>query len=137
MTVVGLDNSILDKVSRPDRRRQRLSEPRTCRGCSSTGVSSRRLPTRGIHCSRRLRFLSISASNLDEFFTVRAAGLRQLVTKGCRDAQPGRNVPRASNCIAIHEEADRLTLAQQARWEVLKPRDRERKGIQIVEPDAS
>ncbi len=42
----------------------------------------------------RLRFLSIAASNLDEFYMVRAAGLFGLLRAGVGAIQP----TRASNC---------------------------------------
>jgi polyphosphate kinase len=67
----------------------------------------------------RLRFLSISGNNLDEFFMVRVAGLKgqQLANVTERSAD-GLNP--AQQLAAIAAETDRLTLAQQEVWTTLK-----------------
>ncbi|WP_290485374.1 polyphosphate kinase 1, partial [Hyphomonas sp. UBA3195] len=67
----------------------------------------------------RLRFLSISASNLDEFEMVRYAGLREQVRAGVVKASqdgltPGEQVDR------IEEASLKLIAEQQARWRSLK-----------------
>jgi polyphosphate kinase len=60
----------------------------------------------------RLRFLSISADNLDEFYTVRVAGLREL-------AQAGNTTPAydgltpAEQLVLINEDARNLMQTQQ------------------------
>jgi len=80
----------------------------------------------------RLRFLSISATNLDEFYTVRVAGLREL-------AQAGNMTPAADGLspaeqlVLIDEDARRLMQAQQTMLEALREEMR-REGIEIVLP---
>ncbi|MEX3316029.1 RNA degradosome polyphosphate kinase [Sulfitobacter sp. PS-8MA] len=60
----------------------------------------------------RLRFLSISATNLDEFYTVRVAGLRELAQAGNTTAAADGLTP-AEQLILINEDARKLMLSQQ------------------------
>jgi len=63
----------------------------------------------------RLRFLSISASNLDEFYMVRVAGLRAQVRNGVD--RPGMDgLTPARQLEEINEAAAELMNAQQAAW---------------------
>ncbi|MEM0985666.1 MAG: RNA degradosome polyphosphate kinase [Pseudomonadota bacterium] len=67
----------------------------------------------------RLRFLSISASNLDEFYMVRYAGLREQVRAGItRPSQDG--MTPAEQVAAVEAAAADLMKAQQKRWKTLK-----------------
>lgn len=67
----------------------------------------------------RLRFLSISATNLDEFYNVRVAGLREL-------ARAGNTTPAADGLtpveqlVLINENARKLLDAQQETYEQLR-----------------
>jgi len=60
----------------------------------------------------RLRFLSISGNNLDEFYMVRVAGLRGQVRAGIETLSMEGMTP-AQQLSAIAEHADALMLAQQ------------------------
>jgi polyphosphate kinase len=78
----------------------------------------------------RLRFLSISATNLDEFYTVRVAGLRALVRNGnAMLSEDGRSP--AEQLTLIHADARKLMLKQQSVLNALK-REMEAQGISIV-----
>ena len=67
----------------------------------------------------RLRFLSISASNLDEFFMVRVAGLRgQLAQEVDRLSADG--LTPAQQLALTAAESDRLMAEQQAVWQGLR-----------------
>jgi polyphosphate kinase len=67
----------------------------------------------------RLRFLSISGSNLDEFFMVRVAGLKGHQIQGVDDlSADGMTATQQLDDIA--EEADALVVAQQAEWMLLR-----------------
>ncbi|MEL6914245.1 MAG: RNA degradosome polyphosphate kinase [Pseudomonadota bacterium] len=78
----------------------------------------------------RLRFLSISATNLDEFYTVRVAGLREL-------AQAGNTTPAADGLtpaeqlVQINADARKLMERQQVVYAELKEL-MEAQGIDIL-----
>ena len=78
----------------------------------------------------RLRFVSISATNLDEFYTVRVAGLRELVREG--NATPSDDgLTPAEQLSMINADARRLMGAQQGVWNRIR-REMEEAGIVIL-----
>lgn len=78
----------------------------------------------------RLRFVSISATNLDEFYTVRVAGLRELVREGTGTPSDDGLSP-AEQLTLINADARRLMGAQQAVWNRLR-QEMEEEGIVIL-----
>lgn len=69
----------------------------------------------------RLRFLSISASNLDEFYMVRVAGLKGQERAGIKHPSQDGLTP-AQALAAINERAGRLIAAQLDCWRDLRKR---------------
>jgi polyphosphate kinase len=78
----------------------------------------------------RLRFLSISATNLDEFYTVRVAGLRAQLRSGTSGPSvDGRGA--GEQLRLINEDARRLMQTQQTTLNKLK-REMESEGIVVL-----
>ena len=82
----------------------------------------------------RLRFLSISASNLDEFHMVRAAGLYGQVSAGVTTLSIDGQTP-AQQLTAINEFVARLVADKQACWNALKL-ELAQVGVRIVDRQA-
>src|SRR5690242_20831168 len=81
----------------------------------------------------RLRFLSISANNLDEFYMVRVAGLKGQVLAGIATPSQDGLTP-AQQLEAINRRAGKLMRDQQVTWRVLRQQLAET-GIGVVGPD--
>ena len=81
----------------------------------------------------RLRFLSISASNLDEFYMVRVAGLKAQVATGVSSESPDKMTP-IEQLRAIDKSVAELRKEQQRGAEAILA-DLEKEGIELVDPD--
>jgi polyphosphate kinase len=80
----------------------------------------------------RLRFLSISGSNLDEFYMVRVAGLKGQVEAGVIQISQDGRTP-AQQLSAINGSARALLEEQQVAWEMLRE-ELTGEGIAVVRP---
>ena len=79
----------------------------------------------------RLRFLSISANNLDEFYMVRVAGLKGQVREGVRTiSQDG--LTAGQQLERVNELAAVLMADQQSRWRDLRQELRA-EGLQVID----
>ena len=81
----------------------------------------------------RLRFLSISANNLDEFYNVRVAGLRELARAGNTTPAADGLTP-AEQLVLINEDARKLLQVQQSTYETLRPSWRPRISASSTAP---
>ena len=81
----------------------------------------------------RLRFLSISASNLDEFYTVRVAGLHAQVKAGVEQLSQDGLGP-AEQLAKVHARATSLMVGQAESWTRLQSELREA-GIVVMSSD--
>ncbi len=82
----------------------------------------------------RLRFLSISATNLDEFFMVRVAGLAGQVRAGVAMRSADGRTPQEQLEFVL-EEVERLQAEQQDRLRALR-KELEQENIEIVRPSS-
>ncbi len=81
----------------------------------------------------RLRFISISATNLDEFYSVRVAGLRQQARTGItRVSQDGLTPQQQLDRIAV--DAGILMAEQQRIWNEIRS-EMKRAGLAVVDED--
>jgi polyphosphate kinase len=80
----------------------------------------------------RLRFLSISASNLDEFYMVRVAGLKGQHLAGIKTLSEDGLTP-AQQLDAIRQRAGKLMADQQVAWLSLR-RQLDEAGVCVIEP---
>src|SRR3569623_1899896 len=82
----------------------------------------------------RLKFLSIVASNLDEFFMVRVAGLKQQLAGNVSETPPD-GLTAAEQLTAISQRTHAMVSEQYRVWrEEVAPRLAETAGVRLVRP---
>jgi len=83
----------------------------------------------------RVRFLGILGSNMDEFFMIRVAALKQQVAAGVQDAGPD-GMPPADQLTAVRDEANEIKREGRLLWrKTLQPALAEH-GIHVLDHDA-
>jgi polyphosphate kinase len=88
----------------------------------------------GVPLLERLRYLCIACTNLDEFFEVRVAMLRQQSYMG--ELRPGPDAMPPSEVLArIRERALTLVKAQYDFWNTVLLPELEREGIRFLKPE--
>ncbi len=88
----------------------------------------RRLPL-----GERLRFISIAATNLDEFYIIRLAGLYQLSTRGFTTL-PGYNTSIEGLILQITERAKQLEISQRKQLNTIL-KESEKAGVFLIKED--
>ena len=88
---------------------------------------------RGHPLLERLRFLSISGNNLDEFFMVRVAGLKGQQLQDI-DERSVDGLTVGQQLVAISADADALMASQQEIWERIR-KELDAVGIIVLDPD--
>jgi len=80
----------------------------------------------------RLRFLAICASNLDEFYIVRVAGLREHIAEGIAEvSQDGLNAKQ--QLARINEMVAEISRAQHDQWNELR-QALDAEGVHVLDP---
>ena len=129
-----LASKLMDNVSLPPAADVQAAEPRYFNRELSWLAFNRRVLEEACNPKHplleRVRFLSISANNLDEFFMVRVAGLKAHQAMGVEELSP-EGMTVGQQLAAIIAEADRLVTSQHEVWAQLQA-ELDRAGMHVV-----